>query len=970
MAVTREHGIVRALLDLVGARSEGKDATLILPQQPPALLERADEIARLEAAIGAAASGRGGVIFIEGPAGIGKSALLEQARRVAEDRKLIVLTAQGGDVERDFVYGIVRELFDPVVRRGRIAGLLNGAAAQAAPVLGLAPTTAPDPLRENADPLFAALHGLYWLTSNLAEQTPLAILVDDCHWGDVASLRFLHYMGKRVQDLPVLLVLAARRADSATPEGDLLQEITGAGAALLLPAPLSLAATQEILEAQFGVRPAAAYVEACNRVTGGNPYLLRELARSAATEGVPPTEDQASRVERIVPQSIGRAVLLRLARLSEDARRLAKVMAVLEEEPMRGLARRVAGLDRGTAAAAVDALVASDILGHDPGLAFAHPIVREVIHAEMPAGELSLLHAEAARLLHESDAPPDKVAAHLLASGPGDEQWAEEVLRRAAVDALSGGTPQLAVAYLRRALDEAASSRRDSDLWYELGRAEVAAGDQRAAESLATARDLAEDTSKRARIALELGQTIGLAGDIRNHAAALRDAIDLAAQVEPDLALRVEAHMIGVARLVPESRDWATTRLRDLGSRITTPSPTNVVLLANLALDALEQGRPAALVAELAERALEGGWLWGESWQYSYAANVLTWTDHFDAAHRAWDFAINEVGRAASPVLVSLAYTMRAHLRIRTGDLLEAESDATIAAAIVQDYDWYDWGAALPYIAAFKADSLIERDLSAVPALVDRTGEWEEQIPFFLDTRARYRLTTGDANGALEDFLTCGRALETRGGRDSPGIVPWRSGASSALRLLGDLKEATRVAHEELGLARAVGSPRAVALALRACGLSTPHSADSLLLLKESVELLEGSGASLDHARALVDVGMTLRRLRRPGEAREPLKLGLDIAHRCGATILAESARHELVAAGGRPRRAVISGVDALTPTERRVAELVSTGMSNREVAQSLFVSMRTVAVHLTHVYQKLGIEGREQLPEALTRRP
>jgi DNA-binding CsgD family transcriptional regulator len=122
----------------------------------------------------------------------------------------------------------------------------------------------------------------------------------------------------------------------------------------------------------------------------------------------------------------------------------------------------------------------------------------------------------------------------------------------------------------------------------------------------------------------------------------------------------------------------------------------------------------------------------------------------------------------------------------------------------------------------------------------------------------------------------------------------------------------------------------------------------------------------LEHARALADLGAALRRAGCRAEAREPLRAGLDLAHRQGAWALAERARTELVASGARPRRVLLSGVDALTPSERRVADMAAAGRTNREIAQALFVTARTVEGHLTHVFQKLGLESRAELPRAL----
>jgi DNA-binding CsgD family transcriptional regulator len=163
----------------------------------------------------------------------------------------------------------------------------------------------------------------------------------------------------------------------------------------------------------------------------------------------------------------------------------------------------------------------------------------------------------------------------------------------------------------------------------------------------------------------------------------------------------------------------------------------------------------------------------------------------------------------------------------------------------------------------------------------------------------------------------------------------------------------------------AFNGPRTLGIALRATGLAD-GGGRGIELLREAERVLDGSGARLEHARAMADLGAALRRAGQRAESREILRRALDLAHRCGAFALTERTRTELVAAGGRPRRLVLSGLDSLTSSERRAAQLAAAGLSNREIAQNLFVTARTVEGHLTHAYQKLAITFREQLPAAL----
>jgi DNA-binding CsgD family transcriptional regulator len=228
--------------------------------------------------------------------------------------------------------------------------------------------------------------------------------------------------------------------------------------------------------------------------------------------------------------------------------------------------------------------------------------------------------------------------------------------------------------------------------------------------------------------------------------------------------------------------------------------------------------------------------------------------------------------------------------------------------------------------------------------------------------RARYEL--GRPAEALADLTTCGR-YATEGGITNPAVLPWRSRAALVHLRLGDPVTARRLALDELEHARAWGAPRAVSVALRAAARVGAGS-QSLDLLHEATAILESSPARLEQAHAACDLGAALRRAGRRHDARDPLRRALDAAVACGAQSLARRARDELTAAGARPRRDRIDGRLALTASELRVASLAAEGRTNREIAQSLFVTIKTVETHLRHVFGKLGISGRQDLAAAL----
>jgi DNA-binding CsgD family transcriptional regulator len=199
----------------------------------------------------------------------------------------------------------------------------------------------------------------------------------------------------------------------------------------------------------------------------------------------------------------------------------------------------------------------------------------------------------------------------------------------------------------------------------------------------------------------------------------------------------------------------------------------------------------------------------------------------------------------------------------------------------------------------------------------------------------------------------------------NPAVSPWRSLKAEALARLGRRDQAAALAAEELELARRWGAPGALGRALRVAG--TLEGDAGLPRLEEAVGVLEGSIARLEHAKALAALGSGLRRARRPADAREPLRRALELAAACDAPALAEHVRTELYAAGARPRTDALAGVAALTAPERRVADLAAGGETNRDIAQALYVTPKTVEVHLSNAYRKLGIRSRRELPGVLS---
>jgi DNA-binding CsgD family transcriptional regulator len=910
------------------------------------LLERDGEVEALHGVLLGAASGRGGLAVVEGDPGIGKTTLLRAALAFARERGLTVLGARGGELERDLTFGVARQVLEVAVR-GRT---LDGAARAAAPILGLAEQEG-----EADEP--SIVHALYWACADVAAGGPLCVAVDDAHWADAASLRWLVYLARRLEEVPVALLVAARTGEPGAPQGllDALSDQADGERRLLRPSALTAPASVALVRSEAEDADER-LCRTLHEMAGGNPLLVREGAATVAVSG-------AEALPSLRAPTLARTVLRRMERLPEAATPLARAVAVLDRDATPAHAAALAGLDADTAATAADGLAAARIITVGRALAFVHPIVRTALYEQIPGGERSRLHARAAALLARAGAPPARAVPHLLCADPFGDAEAVRVLRAAAA---TEPDPRRAAAALRRAIDEPPSPEDRAGVLLELGRAEMRAYDPAAVEHLTAARDLAASEEERlaATQALARAWTLAPRPDealawVRGELAALDGAGDGVAR-EVRLALRA----LEVIRGEVGAEQAAAYREEAAAAA----SPAERYLLAALAYKATDHGT-AADAAELAELALAGG-LTAEGIRGTGAILVLSALLAADHVERAGEVAMGalDLARASGDVSgAALALTMHADVSCRHGALADAEAESREALEMADEHG-LAW--AEPVAIATLIESLGEqgRGDDADEVLRARElSEWQQgtaRAALFLHARGRLRLAQDRREEALDDFRRAGDVM-VRYGIDNPAMQGWRAGAAEALLRMGRADEARALAEEELELGRPFAARHALGASLRVLGLAE----GSTERLREAVDVLQGSGSRLLRARALVDWGAALRRAGERAASRDPLREGLDLAHRCGATRLAEHAEQELEASGARPRRRAVSGIEALTPSQLRIAGMAADGLSNRDIAQTLFLSVRTVENQLRQSYLKLDIASRRDLAGALAER-
>src|SRR5436305_8075453 len=293
------------------------------------LLEREAELAAVEAMLGAAQSGEGRLVVVEGSAGMGKTRLLAETRALAVAAEFEVLTARGGELEGEFAFGIVRQLFEAplaAATEDERNELLSGAAALSASLFTSAPTSSSGDAAESS---FAMLHGLYWLAANLAARKPTLLVVDDLHWADEPSLRWLTYLARRVEGLPLLLLAGTRPPEQANSPTLVSELFSDPAAVAIRPGKLGSESAAALARERLGVEPDPVFAAALQAGSGGNPLFLVALLDALWQEGISPTSDQATYVIELGPQAIARGIAARLARLPAEPARLLRAAATL-----------------------------------------------------------------------------------------------------------------------------------------------------------------------------------------------------------------------------------------------------------------------------------------------------------------------------------------------------------------------------------------------------------------------------------------------------------------------------------------------------------------------------------------------------------------------------------------------------------------------------------------------------------------
>ncbi|MEV8435039.1 ATP-binding protein [Streptomyces chartreusis] len=916
--------------------------------------------------------GEGRAVLLRGPAGIGKTRLMHEVLTdLDSDARVLTVKCQASG---GAAYAAVRGLFAPLgltdgdpARHPLLAGssALAGSAALALPAL----TTDGDPEGRPAD-MYGVMHGLYWLTASLAAERPVVLAVDDLQWCDEASLSWLGFLLRRAEGLPVSLLLTLR-TEVEPARLDVLDEMADAPSCLTVDVePLTDHAVRDMLAASLAVAPDAAVVARCMELTGGTPFLVQLLVRELKGR----TRDAALDADAL-HDGLGHGTIARfhLDRLTPERLAVAKALAVLESDDIETVAA-LAGTTPGPAAGAVDALRAAGLLYPD-SLAYRHDLMRQAVLDATPAEQRLALRERAARLLNDSGHPSDQVAVQLMHLPEVPEPWMVTVLRSAALGAEQRGAPATAGQYLSRALRH---DLDDIELLSASARVLAHSDHPTALSRLEHALTLATDPRLRCRLVLQYVITsLGAQNSLRAFElvgetlpmveAELGDAPD-----EQALRTLVEA-MALVSGLDEKSTvRRVSERFRDHTLPPGETAEERLLLGMLCALGTLE-GRPAAELVPAAERVLRVGDVSLGGWGALGASLTLYLADEIRPVELVLTTLLEHAQKRGQAWNSALVSTTRAQVHMWAGNIAQALSDAQLAFDLVHR-DLHVKSAVGPHCTL--ADVLVLRgDARKAEELLDlvrrpRLDQFTLESHTYMMSRARTRAALGDLEGALGHLLRCGDSL-AEAGIGNPVLAPWWYDAAQVLADLGRFGEGRDILDRVAPAVLRWGTPRAQGMLAVSRGVLTPGDT-GVDALTEATRLLDGSPGRLEHARAEYLLG---RRLLERGDAegaRERLRRAIDIAVLCGDRQLLDQAVPALGAAGGRLRSGTESPTDALSGSERQVAERAAAGATNREIAEALFLTQRTVEFHLTSVYRKLGIRGRGELAAVLAaeRRP
>ncbi|WP_328352036.1 AAA family ATPase [Streptomyces sp. NBC_00445] len=874
------------------------------------LWERDREIAAVEEALTtlrADRSSSGSLLVFRGEAGLGKTALLAQTRRIAEARGCTVWSARGGETLKSVPFNVVRQLLQPA-----LVSLMPEEAREylgdwydiAGPALGIT-----DPGDRHADPQ-GVCDGLVAAVRRLARRDwPLVLLIDDAHWADQETLRWLAAFAERLDDLSVLVVVARRPGEVAADSARYLDAIAAAaGAPVTNLSALTPDATAGLTRATVGPHADAPFCREVWAVTGGNPYETVELLAKVQDSELEPVEARAAELRALNRSARGGGLVARLEGLGVDATRFAWAAAILGADISVDLVARLATMSHDQAVRCAELLCNARILTQpdpatarvgDSGLEFVHPLIATAVYNSIPPALCTAMHGIAAQVVTDSGRGAAAASRHLLLVHPDDDEEVVEQLREAAREHLAVGAPDAARRCLDRALVEPPLPEVHARVLYELGCATLLTAPATTIHHLQSALAMPGlDGAERVDAVFRLSQAL-LHNDQLEEAVRTVEA-EAARHEEGPAKLRLQAvqYMWEGIYAGETTTPGRSERLAGLAATCTGKDNSERALLMLRGFDAMTHGENAEEVVDLCDRSLVNGRLapglgWTDTeWGLELLlmlANSYAYTDRLDRADALYTEglrAYESAGWSGGHLALAHAYVGLGHRR--RGRLREAETSLReglrLAERVGRGLPLY-WTATCNLV-----DTLLAR------GHVDEAWSIAEQhgfgppypstivIPDPRSVRGRLLLATGRTKDGINELEAAEKAATARG-HHNPVMVPWAVDLARALAT-EDPVRAARLASEARRQAERFGTDTAIGEALR-CAAALETGQRAVRLAAQAVAYLEASPCQYEHAAARVEYGIAARSV-------AELNRGLALARSCGADGLVAQAREVL----------------------------------------------------------------------------
>ena len=947
------------------------------------LYGREDEVAQWRDLATAVEAGHSIELTVSGPSGIGKTTVLETLCADASSRGWKLLRAAGA-ARRSLPGSMFWQWFAPLAQQMPDHGPPFDGQGR---VLHAFLTSAGGPLHKDA-----LTYSASWVLRSLAQEAPVIAMVDDAQWLDDLSLQSLSDMGVLLIGAPLLIVRGVRtgqgseRGDGIRTDTLLLDGRDGgarhgaaghsaAGEGASRPGgrvhwplePLDRRAVAEWAAHRTpGVDPAeAARIHAA---AGGMPFYVEEILEGGVEVGT----DRASAETAVLE--------FRLDRLSLEERTVLDAVVVLGEDASQQLLARMTGLPTEAIAPVLKRLAAERFLSSlRPRPRIQHALVAEAVLATLDPERRSELHGLAAGALRAQGSEPAVVAGHLLATAPGTDPAAAEILLDAASGARRSGSWELAVRLTGRALaEEGLPAELQRRILIEASLAYQAADRiKQAAEFGRRALAMTEGTRARVELLVDFAEAQYALNRVEESSRCFSQALkELENDAEPDTELRrrVIAQATGAGFQQLQFASQYGQELADiLAQDPAEDGPSDRMLLIQEALRLSVTGTDAKRSGELALRGYAGGKLLAEVGAESniinYATGALNGSEQDAAALELLDAAIAEARANSSPMANATLSYCRGAIHLNRGRLRLAQMDLETAMQAADT----GWRTYLEVACVTLAEIYIARDdLAAADALLKRVPLDEERVPLVqamaLQLHGVVTAGHGEHLQALE-FFSAAMDLDVGLG---PTLSLWKRSTIESAARAGQTEYAAAVAAELLQEVRSFGAPRLTGTALRLAALAQPGRT-TVVMLREAIALLEAHEGRYQLALALADLAETCLQSTQADdlqvfrtEALAAARKSLVLANRIGAAAVARRMTRLLAQQDSQLPLIAENKADRLTPAEYRVCALAAKGLTNRKIAAELFITIKAVEWHLSRSFAKLEISSRKALPTVM----